>query len=370
MSRSLKGKSVDLTGPAGPAGTAAGPGLRVKRSGLAVRTALWASLIVLQACTSSGSRTPPTATSWSDSSLHSIRFVAVAPGVRLEVLDWGGSGPPLVFLSGLQDVAHGFDEFAPQFIDHHHVLAITRRGYGASSQPASGYDLAARVADLRAVLDSLRLPRVALVGHSIAGDELTAFAGAYPDRVSGLIYFDAAYDHSSLGDLLALNPPQPPMLAPDSASVGAVQAYLQRSYGMHIPEAQLRAIGRYDAAGRLVANVTPAAIDSLILAGCGQPDYAAVRAPALVIYALTDSVQQVFPTWATLDTTDRRVARRFTAALQSWEASERARVRRELPSAQVLELHGANHYVFDSNPDEVIQAMRAFLERGQGRHGD
>ena len=281
--------------------------------------------------------------------------------MHLEVLDWGGSGPPLVLLAGLQDVAHGFDEIAPHFTDDHHVLAITRRGYGASSQPRSGYDLAGRVADLHAVLDSLRLPHVALVGHSIAGDELTAFAGAYPDRVTQLVYLDAAYDHSGLPALLRQSPAPPPMLATDSASARAVQAYLQRTFGMHIPEAQLRAIGRYDAAGRLVGNVTPEAIDSLILAGCGHPDYAAVLAPALVINAVIDSVQQVFPSWATLDATHRGAALRFTAALQTWAAAERARVRRELPAAQLLELHGANHYVFDSHSAEVIRSMRAFF---------
>ena len=151
------------------------------------------------------------------------------------------------------------------------------------------------------------------------------------------------------------------MLAADSASAPAVQAYLQRTFGMHIPEAQLRAIGRYDAAGRLVGNVTPEAIDSLILVGCGHPDYAAVLAPALVINAVIDAVEQVFPTWATFDATHRDAALRFTAALQTWAAAERARVRRELPAAQLLELHGANHYVFDSHSAEVIRSMRAFF---------
>ena len=317
--------------------------------------------VVLAACRpSAGPVLRPTAT-WSDPSPHRVQFVVVSPGVRLEVLDWGGSGPPLVFLSGLQDVAHGFDDFAPRFTDHHHVLAITRRGYGASSQPSSGYDLATRVADLRAVLDSLRLSRVALVGHSIAGDELTAFAGAYPARVIQLVYLDAAYDHSGLTDLLGESPLPPPMLPADSASPAAVQGYLRRVYGMHIPEAQLRAIGRYDAAGRLVANVTPDAIDSLMLAGCGHPDYAAVRAPALVIDAVIDSAPQVFPDWAALDSSRRNRARRFTAALQAWAVAGRARVRRELPGAELLELHGANHYVFSSHPAEVTQAMRAFL---------
>jgi non-heme chloroperoxidase len=304
--------------------------------------------------------------SWSDSSPHQIRFVAVAPTVRLEVLDWGGEGPPLVFLSGLQDVAHGFDRFAPQFTDRFHVLAVTRRGYGASGQSPSGYDLATRVADLRAVFDTLRLARVALAGHSIAGDELTAFAGAYPARVSRLVYLDAAYDHSGVRDLMAMGPPTPPMLSVDSASPRAVQGYLRRAWGVHIPEAQVRAIGRYDSGGRLVANVTPERIDSLMLAGCGHPDYASVRAPALVIDAVVDSAPEVFAAWATLDAGQREAARRFTAALQTWAATERARTRRELRTAEVVELHGANHYVFDSDSSRVSQLMRAFLDRGEG----
>jgi pimeloyl-ACP methyl ester carboxylesterase len=298
-----------------------------------------------------------------DRSPHQIRFVTVAPDVRLEVLDWGGRGPPLVFLSGLQDVAHGFDDFAPRFTDHYHVLAVTRRGYGASSRPPSGYDLATRVADLAAVLDSLRLARVALVGHSIAGDELTAFAGAHPERVSRLVYLDAAYDHSDVGTLIRAFPPPPPMQPADSASPAAVQAYVERVYGPHIPEAQFRAIGRYDSTGRLVGDVTPARIDSLVLAGCGHPDYAAVRAPALLIYAVADSAPQIFPLWAGLDAAARAAARRNTAVMRQWETRERTRASRELPRAHVLELHGANHYVFASNPGEVTGAMRAFLGR-------
>jgi non-heme chloroperoxidase len=298
---------------------------------------------------------------WVDRSPHRVRFVAVAPGVRLEVLDWGGQGPPLVFLSGLQDVAHGFDDFAPRFTDRHHVLAITRRGYGASSRPRSGYGLATRVADLAAVLDSLHLARVALVGHSIAGDELTAFAGGHPERVSRLVYLDAAYDHSQVGRLIRANPPPPPMLRADSASPAAVQAYVRRVYGPRIPEAQFRAIGRYDSGGRLVGDVTPASIDSLVLAGCGHPDYSAVRAPALVIDAVVDSARQVFPLWARLDSAQRAAAGRFTTLLRQWAATERARVARELPAARVVELHGANHYVFASHPREVSEAMRAFL---------
>lgn len=297
---------------------------------------------------------------WTDVSPHRVQFVSVAPGVRLETLDWGGTGPLLVFLSGLDDVAHGFDDFAPQFIDHFHVVAITRRGYGASTQPPAGYDLATRVQDLTAALDSLNIGKAILVGHSIAGDELTAFAGAHPDRVTALVYFDAAYDHSVLGPLIADYPPQPPAPA-DSASPKALQGYYLRTFGMLIPEAQIRATEVFDARGHLTADVTPDSIDAEVIRGAGHPDYARVRAPVLAIDAVVDSAPELFPRWGTFDQATRGRARRFAARIIAWGAEQRAAFRAALPAARVVELHGANHYVFYSNRTDVVREMRAFL---------
>ena len=77
---------------------------------------------------------------WRDPSPHTISFVTVDRNVRLEVLDWGGSGWPLVLLTGLGDNAHVFDDCAPKLTPDYHVLGITRRGYGASTIAPSGYD--------------------------------------------------------------------------------------------------------------------------------------------------------------------------------------------------------------------------------------
>lgn len=314
------------------------------------------ALAVLVACTPPKSATAP----WTDTSPHHVSMVVVAPDVRLEVVDWGGSGPPMVFLSGLQDVAHGFDDFAPRFTDHFHVIGITRRGYGASSQAPSGYDLTTRVADDKAVLDSLHLGQVILVGHSIAGDELTAFAGAHPERVSKLIYFDAAYDHSDIGGV-DKDFPQQPMTSADSASPEAVQAYTLRTFGMHIPESQLRAIARYDSTGHLRSDVTPASIDSQVLAGCGHPDYARVQAPILSIYNIVDSARDLFPRIDEFTPAARASAERFTRTLQLWAGRHQAAFKAAEPNAQILELHHSNHYVFWANEAEVEGAMRGFL---------
>lgn len=122
---------------------------------------------------------------------HEVRFIQVSPDTRLEVLNWGGEGQAILFLAGLGNSEHVFDEFAPRFADKFQVYALTRRGFGASSQPQSGYDLATLTRDIITVLDSLAIQKVVLAGHSIAGEEMTKLAALHPDRIDRLVYLDA-----------------------------------------------------------------------------------------------------------------------------------------------------------------------------------
>jgi pimeloyl-ACP methyl ester carboxylesterase len=76
-------------------------------------------------------------------------------------------GRPIVLLAGLGNTAHVYDEFAPKLTGLGHAYAVTRRGYGASSRPASGYDVARLGEDILAVIDTLQLEKPVLTGHSI-----------------------------------------------------------------------------------------------------------------------------------------------------------------------------------------------------------
>ena len=138
--------------------------------------------------------TPETA--WKDPASHTIQFVTVDKNVKLEVLDWGGSGRPLVFLAGLGNTAHIFDTFAPKLTNTYHVYGITRRGFGASSAPATGYLADQLGDDVLAVLDALKLDRPVLAGHSIAGEELSSVGSRHSEKVAGLIYLDAGYGYA------------------------------------------------------------------------------------------------------------------------------------------------------------------------------
>jgi non-heme chloroperoxidase len=147
-----------------------------------------------------------------DTSPHTVQFVTVEKDVKLEVLDWGGTGRALIFLAGLGDTAHVFNNFAPKFTGHYHVYGITRRGFGASSKPTlivANYTSNRLGDDVLAVVAALKLNRPVLVGHSIAGEELSSIGSRHPEKVAGLIYLDAAlpfayYNHANNYWLLEL----------------------------------------------------------------------------------------------------------------------------------------------------------------------
>lgn len=299
----------------------------------------------------------------SDTSHHRVGFVNVGRNVRLEVLDWGGSGPAMLFLAGLDDTGHEFDDFAPRWTTRFHVMALTRRGFGASSQPATGYEMDSLANDIRVVLDSLDIEKAILVGHSLAGDEMSRFAVAWPGRVSKLVYLDAAHDRVPLAAMFQrYPPPQPaPMTQADSASALALREYTYRSFGVRLTIGEVLSIARFGSDGRYLSDITPPTIDAAILRGLKHPEYSRITTPALAFYAVLDSVGGLFPPTAGLDSTNRERARQFYAAFKPWTEGERARFRREMANGRVVELHGAHHYLFIFNEADVLREMETFL---------
>jgi len=134
-----------------------------------------------------------------DPSPHTTRSVAVDERTKLEVLDWGGSGRPLVLLAGLGSTAHVFDAFAPKLTDRYHVFGITRRGFGNSSSPVpngENYSSDRLADDVLAVTDAFKLEKPILAGHSLAGEELSSIATRHPDKTAGVIYLDAGFPYA------------------------------------------------------------------------------------------------------------------------------------------------------------------------------
>lgn len=294
-------------------------------------------------------------------------FVQVNPSTRLEYVDFGGRGPAVVLLAGLGNTAHVFESFAGRLTDRYHVYAITRRGFGASSQPASGYDTPSLARDVRVVLDSLRLTRVHLIGHSVAGDELTRFATDYPDRVTRLVYLDGAYDRVALGALIDAHPfPDAPAPAlSDIVSAQSFGRYISRIRGVALPNAEIRATYAFAANGGVVGEVTPTEVYSQLFAGIEAPHYERVQAPALAIYAVPQDAADVLP-WLTPSSSDWPSAQNLIMNTYApFYRAARAQFAAAAPNGRVIELTGANHYVFISDASRVAQEIRSFLGTSQ-----
>lgn len=138
-----------------------------------------------------------------DRSNHATRLVMVQPNVFVEVVDWGGSGAPLLFIPGKGHTAHVYDELVKHFTPRYHVYGLTRRGFGDSSVAQAvandangGYPSDQMGDDVLAVLEKLKIARPVLIGHSLGGVELSSVCSRHPEKVAGLVYLDAVASYS------------------------------------------------------------------------------------------------------------------------------------------------------------------------------
>lgn len=293
--------------------------------------------------------------------------IEVAPHVSLEVIDWGGSGPPLVFLAGLGNTAHIFDNFAPKFVPAYHAYGITRRGFGASSSPvpdATNYRADQLGDDVLKVIDVLGLNRPVLVGHSIAGEELSSIGSRHPEKIGGLIYLDAGYPYAlyspEAGDTqLDAEDVRKQLNAYFAAPAGADQSKLIVDLLAELPRLQkdLEADKKRDdlmpprPPGKGAPEPPSASIGNAIIKG--EEKYTDIQAPILAIFASPHNPAHLPPIAA-----DKKAE--FLALDQARSAAQ-ARAFEKLKSAKVVILPNADHYVFFSNEQEVEKAMMDFL---------
>jgi len=295
-----------------------------------------------------------------DTSGHKVSFVTVEPDVQLEVLDWGGTGETMVLLAGGGDNAHVYDQFAHQFTDRFHVIGITRRGFGRSSQPAHGYDIDTRARDDIAVLDKLNIRQAVFVGHSLAGTELNQLSAVYPDRVKKLVYLDALDNGWGGWATLPQPPPAPEGTPADLESVQRLAAASAREDGFRKPLAAICNMIRTDPSGRVVGAITPPEIARKMQAGLQPAKYDRIQAPALGIFNRL-SPQFRMPYYWSLEPAKQEEFTRSIKPLSKWVDGAIQRFRSEVKNSRVIELQDTNHYVFIVHEALVVREMRKFL---------
>ena len=98
-----------------------------------------------------------------------------------------GSGPALLLIHGLGSSGDDWAFQRDAFARAHALIVPDLRGSGRSSKPSGPYSIAGFAADLWALLDALRIDRVALLGFSLGGAVAFEMALQQPARVKRLI---------------------------------------------------------------------------------------------------------------------------------------------------------------------------------------
>jgi len=301
-----------------------------------------------------------------------VQMVEADAGVKLEVLDWGGKGHSIILLAGSGNTAHVFEDFAPKLTSFAHVYGITRRGYGVSSQPASGYDNQRLADDIVSVIDQLKIASPVLCGHSAAGGEITTVANQHGDRTGGLIYLDALQDprdfpasdprYMELFRHLPQDPPVPPETDEERKSFALHRARELRANGFAFPESEYRNSYQINPDGSKGKYKTPQAIFQAMGDGEVKRDYSHVRVPVLALMNAEDTADEANPKGQKPRNEEERAAMKaFGAATQAFVDRWKANLVSSVPSARIVDLPNAGHYVFLTREARCVTEIRAFI---------
>ncbi|MFF9149109.1 alpha/beta fold hydrolase [Streptomyces sp. NPDC014861] len=257
-----------------------------------------------------------------------------------------GAGRPVVLIHGFPLDGHSWERQTAALLDAgHRVITYDRRGFGQSSQPATGYDYDTFAADLNTVLETLDLNDAVLVGFSMGTGEVARYVSTYGSgRVAKVAFL------ASLEPCLLKSDDNPDGVAPKEFFDGVVAAVkadryayytaffhdfynLDENLGTRISEEAVR--NSWDTAARggsFAASAAPATWYTDFRA-----DIPAVDVPALILHGTAD---RILPAEGT--------ARPFHKAL---------------PSADYVEIEGAPHGLLWTHAEEVNTALLAFLAK-------
>ncbi|MFF4858560.1 alpha/beta fold hydrolase [Streptomyces rubiginosohelvolus] len=258
-----------------------------------------------------------------------------------------GAGQPVVLIHGYPLNGHSWERQTRDLLDAgYRVITYDRRGFGRSSKAGTGYDYDTFSADLNALLESLDLREVVLVGFSMGTGELARYVARYGhERVAKLAFLAALEPFLVARDDNPEGVPREVFDGIAAAAKGDRYAWytqffadfynLDDTLGSRISQEAVTA------SWNVATSSAPVAAYAVVSSWIEdfRADVQAVRdsgKPALILHGTAD---RILPIDAT--------ARRF---------------RRELPEAQYVEIEGAPHGLLWTHAEEVNAALRTFLD--------
>lgn len=258
----------------------------------------------------------------------------------------GGSGPAVVLLHGYGDTGDMWVPLAVQLMRDHTVVVPDLRGMGLSAVATEGFTKKNQAEDVAGVLDALRIRQADVVGHDIGNMVAFAFAAAHQDRTSRLVLMDAPIPGVGPWEEILKNP----LLwhfrfgGPDMERLvaGRERIYLDRFWNEFSADpkrfgeaARAHYAGLYAGKGRMHA---------------GFSQFAAFDQDAIDNRAFIAQGRLQMPVLA-------------IGGDHSFAATMAFVVRFAADDVRQVVIPNSGHWLMEEQPDAVIAAIRAFLQK-------
>ena len=253
--------------------------------------------------------------------------------VRLPYVEAGDpSGLPVLLLHGFADSWRSFEQVLDHLPASILAIALTQRGHGDASKPASGYHVRDFAADLDAFMDAVHVGAAVIAGHSMGSAVAQRFAVDHPERTLGLVLVGASasirgnpgarqFWESTISRLT------------DPIDPGFVREFVERTVAKPLPPAAFERL--LQESRKVPAHVWKAAFESRFRS---EDDYSEklgkIKAPTLIVWGDQDA----------------RYPRGDQEALTA-----------AIPGARLAVYPGAGHLLHLEQPDRFARDLAAFV---------
>ena len=169
-------------------------------------------------------------------------------------------------------------------------------------------------------------------------------------------------DHdSSLPDRALLPRPIATPTPPDNRSFEALAVSQRKQRGWAFPEGELRQQFAANPDGSVgQSSLSPVIRRAITIDARLKPDYSGIRVPVLALYQRDLPFEEVAAKYRITNEQERIALRQDYDTVRALYARWQQDLRAAVPSARIVDLTGANLYMFLSNEADVLREVRAF----------
>jgi non-heme chloroperoxidase len=261
-----------------------------------------------------------------------IRPVDLPNQVRLPYVEQGDpTGVPVLLVHGFADSWRSFERVLPHLPESVHAFALTQRGHGDASRPATGYRTPDFAADLAAFMDAVHVEAGVIVGGSSGGFVARRFAIDHPERTLGLVLLGSPAILRDIPGVLEVWESTLSKLV-DPIDPGFVREFVDSTLARPVPQAFLETMVQENL--KVPARVWRATMEGLL-----EEDFPgeihAIKAPTIIVWGDRDGL--------------------LTRSDQETLAAS-------IAGSRLVVYPGAGHAVYWEEPERVASDLAAFVE--------